>query len=142
MVYTKLLQLRTSGNNDVIDLTHTVTDAVRQSKIKDGIAVVFSEHTTTAITTNVYEPSLVKDLQAAFEKLAPTDANYLHNREDDMNGYSHIRASLVGPSLSMPVQDGELALGHWQSIILFDFDNQPRVRRVRVQIVGDAWEST
>jgi secondary thiamine-phosphate synthase enzyme len=140
MVYSKLLQLRTNGNNDVIDLTHSVSDAVRHSKIKDGIVVVYAEHTTTAITTSVYEPPLVKDLQVAFEKLAPGDANYFHNREDDMNAHAHIRASLIGPSLSVPVEAGELALGHWQSILLLDFDNQPRTRRVRVQIVGDAWE--
>jgi secondary thiamine-phosphate synthase enzyme len=87
--------------------------------------------------TSEYEPATLKDLAAFFEKLAPEDADYQHNHEYDDNGHSHMRASLLGASVSVPIRDGELTLGQWQQLVLIDFDNTARTREVRVQIVGE-----
>ncbi len=137
MVYGQALKLHTRGKTDVVDLTDQVAGALKQSDIKNGILVVFVQHTTAAITTSEYESALVKDLKALFERLAPEEADYQHNREYDDNGHAHIRASLVGPSVAVPVANGELALGRWQRIVLLDFDNRPRTREVLIQIVGE-----
>ena len=137
MVYTQVLRLKTRGDTEVIDLTERVATVVKQSRVRNGIAVVYVQHTTAAVTTSEYESALVQDLKAAFERLVSERADYQHNHEYDDNGHAHIRASLLGPSVTVPVADGELTLGQWQQIVLLDFDNEPRERNVRVQIVGE-----
>ncbi len=137
MVYSKVLKQKTRGDTDIINLTEQVAVVIRESKIKNGIVVVYVQHTTAAVTTSEYEPATLQDLKAAFEKLAPEDADYQHNHEYDDNGHSHIRASLLGSSVSVPIENGELTLGKWQQIVLLDFDNTPRTREVRIQIIGE-----
>jgi secondary thiamine-phosphate synthase enzyme len=137
MIYAQTLSIKTRGNSDIINLTDQIAAAIRQSKIANGIAVVFVPHTTAAVTTSEYEPATLKDLKAFFDKLAPEDAHYFHNESYDDNGHSHIRASLLGASLSVPIENGALTLGEWQQIVLIDFDNTARTRTVRVQMVGE-----
>jgi secondary thiamine-phosphate synthase enzyme len=134
----KKLHLKTRGESDILDITHEVQEKVSESKVKNGIAVVFVLGSTAGITTMEYEPGLTKDLPDMFEKIAPRKLNYAHNaRWGDDNGYSHVRASLLGPSLVVPVVDGTVQLGTWQQIVLVDFDNRPRGREVAVQVLGE-----
>lgn len=139
MVKTLELNIKTSGNCDVVNITDQVTSAVTESNITDGTITVFNVGSTAGITTTEYEPGLVNyDLKAAFEKIAPQNARYEHEETwHDDNGHSHVRASLLGPSLSVPVIAGRLALGTWQQIILIDFDTRPRTRTVICQMVGE-----
>ncbi len=137
MVKTQTLQISTKGNSEVINITGLVADAVEKSAAKDGLAVVFVVGSTAGITTAEYEPGLVNyDLKAVFEKIAPEKDRYEHEQTwNDDNGHSHVRASLLGPSLSVPVVNGKLTLGTWQQIILIDFDASARNRTVICQIV-------
>lgn len=139
MVKTRELNIKTAGNCDVVNITDQVAQAVAQSEISDGTVTVFNVGSTAGITTTEYEPGLVNyDLKAAFEKIAPENARYEHEQTwHDDNGHSHVRASLLGPSLSVPVIAGRLALGTWQQIILIDFDTRPRTRTVICQMVGE-----
>lgn len=138
MIVTKNINLRSKGETDIINITPDVETAVRNSKVKSGAATVFVKGATGGITTVEYEPGLVSDLKEAFEKLAPRDARYAHNeRWGDGNGFSHVRASLLGPSLTVPFLKGKLVLGTWQQIIFIDFDNRPRSREIIVQIIGE-----
>jgi len=139
MVKTRNLQIETQGDCDVVNITGQVADAVAQSAVRDGIVTVFNVGSTAAITTTEYEPGLVNhDIKAAFEKLAPADARYEHEETwHDDNGHSHVRATMLGPSLTVPVVDGRLTLGTWQQIILVDFDTRPRTRTVICQTIGD-----
>ncbi|NPA31833.1 MAG: YjbQ family protein [Chloroflexi bacterium] len=138
MPYTQVLHIPTRGHTDVLDLTPQVEAIVAASGIHDGVVVVFVPGSTAAITTMEYEPGCVADFQRLMETLAPEDGDYAHNtRWGDGNGYAHLRASLVGPSLSIPLVQGRLALGTWQQIVLADFDNRPRQRRILVQVLGD-----
>ncbi len=138
MVKTQKIKVKTKGNCDVVDITDQVSEAVSHSDINDGIVTLFNIGSTAGITTTEYEPGLVNyDIAAAFEKIAPENARYEHEETwHDDNGHAHIRASLLGPSLSVPVVDGRLTLGTWQQIILVDFDTRPRTRTVVVQIVS------
>jgi secondary thiamine-phosphate synthase enzyme len=137
MVKTQNIKVKTKGNCDVVDITGQVSEAVSRADITDGIVTLFNIGSTAGITTTEYEPGLVNyDIAAAFEKLAPENARYEHEETwHDDNGHAHVRASLLGPSLSVPVVDGRLTLGTWQQIILVDFDTRPRTRTVVVQIV-------
>ncbi len=139
MVKTRNLQIKTQGDCEVVNITGQVADAAAQSQIKDGIVTVFNVGSTAAITTTEYEPGLVNhDIKAAFEKLAPADGRYEHEETwHDDNGHSHVRATMLGPSLTVPIVDGRLTLGTWQQIILVDFDTRPRTRTVVCQIIGD-----
>jgi secondary thiamine-phosphate synthase enzyme len=120
----------------VIDITDKVVEIVSQLKIKDGLALIFVVGSTAGLTTIEYEPNLVKDLKDFFEKILPEKAHYAHDSTwGDANGYAHIRASLLKPSLSVPVENGQLVLGTWQQIVLVDFDNRPRERKIVVKIV-------
>ena len=133
------LQLKTRGFNDTHDLTDKVQDFLENSNIADGVVTVFVPGSTAGITTIEYEPGVVEDLSRAIEKLAPQDGNYKHNlRWGDGNGFSHVRAALMGPSLSVPFTNKQLCLGTWQQIILIDFDNRARTREVVVQVMGEA----
>ena len=137
MVKTQNIKIKTKGNCDVVDITGQVAEVVSHSGINDGIVTLFNIGSTAGITTTEYEPGLVNyDIAAAFEKIAPENARYEHEETwHDDNGHAHIRASLLGPSLSVPVVDGRLTLGTWQQIILIDFDTRPRTRTVVAQIV-------
>jgi len=138
MVKTEQIKVKTQGNCDVVDITEQVSEVVAKSDMSEGIVTVFNVGSTAGITTTEYEPGLVNyDIKAAFEKIAPERGRYEHEETwHDDNGHSHVRASLLGPSLSVPVVDGRLTLGTWQQIILVDFDTRPRTRTVICQIVG------
>ena len=139
MVETQELNIKTKGNCDVINITDQVVAAVTRSGLAAGTVTVFNVGSTAGITTTEYEPGLADyDLKAAFEKIAPENAPYEHEETwHDDNGHAHVRATLLGPSLSIPVVDGRLTLGTWQQIILIDFDTRARTRTVICQMVGD-----
>ena len=139
MVVTKTIEVRTKGNCDIIDITSQAAQAVAESGVAAGTATLFNVGSTAAITTTEYEPGLAKhDIKAAFEKIAPQNGQYEHNKTwDDDNGYAHVRASLLGPSLVVPIVNGKLTLGTWQQIVLIDFDTSARTRRVICQVIGD-----
>ena len=138
MVKTKKIRIDTKGNCDIVNITEQVSKALAKADISDGVVVLFNVGSTAGITTTEYEPGLVNyDIEAVFEKIAPQNARYEHEETwHDDNGHSHVRASLLGPSLSVPVVDGRLTLGTWQQIILVDFDTRPRTRRVICQIIS------
>ena len=137
-VSSKTLSLKTKGFNDIHDLTHDVSEFVHGSSISNGTVTVFVPGSTAGLTTIEFEPGVLSDLKRAVERLAPENIGYEHDaRWGDGNGYAHVRAALLGPSLSVPVVGGELRLGTWQQIILIDFDNRPRSREILLQIVGE-----
>jgi secondary thiamine-phosphate synthase enzyme len=138
MVETHELKIKTKGNCDVINITDQVVAAVTRSGLTAGTVTVFNVGSTAGITTTEYEPGLADyDLKAAFEKIAPENARYEHEETwHDDNGHAHVRATLLGPSLSVPVVEGRLTLGTWQQIILIDFDTRARTRTVICQMVG------
>jgi secondary thiamine-phosphate synthase enzyme len=138
MTKTEKIKVETKGNCDVINITEQVRSAVAKANIDNGIVTVFNVGSTAGITTTEFEPGLVNyDLKAAFEKIAPAHARYEHEETwHDDNGHAHVQASLLGPSLSVPIVDGELTLGTWQQIILIDFDTKSRTRTVVCQIVS------
>lgn len=138
MIVNKEISLQSKGNCDIIDITPRVTQEVSESKINDGIVTVFVAGSTAGITTIEFESGLLSDFKAMWERQAPQDALYGHDRRwGDGNGYSHVRASLLGPSLVVPFNNKSLLLGTWQQIVLVDFDNRPRSRKVIVQIMGE-----
>lgn len=132
------LIMETSSGTDILDITDKVRECVEKAGLIDGVAVVFVPGSTGAVTTIEYESGVLNDLVAAIERLAPDDITYDHDRRwGDGNGYSHVRAALLGPSLNVPVISGSPVLGTWQQIVLLDFDNRPRSRRVVVQVSGE-----
>lgn len=138
MVISTQLELQTRGHCDIQDITSQVNQALTRSGIKDGIVTVFVPGSTGGVTTIEFEPGLQADLRQMFDRLIPTNIAYKHDqRWGDGNGYAHVRASLLGPSLTVPVVNGRLTLGTWQQIIFVDFDNRPRSRHLIVQIVGE-----
>jgi secondary thiamine-phosphate synthase enzyme len=137
-IITKTLKLSTRGESDVHDLTGGVAKVVGEAGIRDGTVTVFVSGSTAGVTTIEYEDGVVRDLCDAIERIAPKNIPYAHDAKwGDMNGYSHVRASLLGPSLAVPFRGGRLLLGTWQQIVLVDFDNRPRKREVVVQIMGE-----
>lgn len=137
-VRTTRVAVQTRGNGDTIDVTRQVATAVRESGLRAGIATVFVPGATAAVTTIEYEPGLLEDLKSYYERVIPPDLRYEHNlRAHDDNGHSHIRASTLGPSLTVPFVDGALTLGTWQQIVLVDFDDRPRSRQLVVQVMGE-----
>ena len=138
MIVTKNLKLKSHGETDIINITSEAQDAVKKSKLKNGTMTIFVPGATGGITTVEYESGLVSDLKTVFEKLAPRNGSYEHNATwGDGNGFSHVRASLLGPSLTVPFSGGKLILGTWQQIIFIDFDNRPRSREIVLQIMGE-----
>jgi secondary thiamine-phosphate synthase enzyme len=136
-LHTGLLTLETEGDASVVDLTEGVARVIAASGVSHGVVSVFVGGSTAAITTMEYEPGGVADLQALVERLVPAGARYAHNElNGDDNAHSHLRASLLGPSVTVPVVAGALALGTWQQIVLIDFDDRPRRREVHVQVVA------
>lgn len=138
MVQTKRIKVKTGGNCDIVDITGQVNEFIRQTGLEEGTVTVFNVGSTAGVTTTEYEPGLVKyDIAAAFEKFAPQKGRYEHEETwHDDNGHSHVRASILGPSLSVPVVDGEMTLGTWQQIILVDFDTRPRTRTIILQAIN------
>ncbi|MGA9118948.1 MAG: secondary thiamine-phosphate synthase enzyme YjbQ [Bacteroidota bacterium] len=137
-IHSATFSLRTQGFNDVRDLTPQVQNHLRLTGISKGTVTIFVPGSTAAITTIEYEDGAIDDLKKAVERLAPANMHYNHDaRWGDGNGFSHVRAALLGPSLSVPVINGDLQLGTWQQIVLVDCDNRPRNREVIVQIVGE-----
>ena len=131
------LRLRTSGHGEIVDLTEGVQRVLAASEVERGIVTVFAVGSTVAVTTMEYEPGGVADLQALLERLIPTEAEYEHDRRNhDSNAYAHLRAAVVGPSESIPVLEGDLALGTWQQIVLLDFDDRARDRTVLVDVLS------
>lgn len=138
MNYQEKIKVSSKGFCDIVDITGSVQDAVSKSKIKDGIVVVFVAGSTAAITTIEMNAGLEADFKEALEIIAPENKKYHHDEKwGDGNGFSHVRSSLVGPSLSIPVSENEMILGTWQQIVLADFDNRSREREVVIKIIGN-----
>jgi secondary thiamine-phosphate synthase enzyme len=137
-VVTSRIELRTQGDAQIVDVTEEVQAAIRKSKLRSGIACIFVPGSTGALTTLEFEAGCVADLQRLFDRIAPTNADYEHEKRwHDGNGHSHLRAALLGPSLSVPFTDGAATLGTWQQIVFVDFDNRARARSLVAQLVGE-----
>jgi secondary thiamine-phosphate synthase enzyme len=137
-VKTTSIPLRTQGNADIHDITDQVASAVSNSGLQSGTATIFCPSSTSALTTIEYESGALSDLRRLFEEIIPSNRAYAHNeRWHDGNGHSHVRAALLGPSLTIPFVDGQLTLGTWQQVIFVDFDNRPRQRKLVVQLIGE-----
>jgi secondary thiamine-phosphate synthase enzyme len=132
------LRFRTHREGEIVDITDQIQRLVESSKLRNGVVTLFVPGSTGALTTIEYEPGLLADFPLALERLAPKEASYEHdNRWHDGNGHSHIRASMIGPDLSVPFLDKKLALGTWQQIVFLELDVRPRDRTVIVQLVGE-----
>jgi len=132
------IQLSTRGDADIHDITEAVAHQVAQSGFKDGTVTIFCPSSTSALTTIEYENGAVSDLKRLFNEIIPPNREYAHNaRWGDGNGHSHVRAALLGPSLTIPIVNGALTLGTWQQIIYVDFDNRPRRRELILQMIGE-----
>jgi secondary thiamine-phosphate synthase enzyme len=137
-VKTFSVSLSTQGNADIRDITDQVSRNVLQSGLKDGTVTIFCPSATSALTTIEYESGALSDLRRLFDEIIPIHREYSHNaRWHDGNGHSHVRAALLGPSLTIPFADGQLTLGTWQQVIYIDFDNRPRQRSLVVQLIGE-----
>lgn len=138
--HSQTLHLSTRKGPHAIDITTEVAQAVAASNVRTGIACVFTPSSTSALLTNEFEPGLMlEDIPAALERLFPEGLDYGHERRwGDGNGHSHVRASFLGSSLTVPVVDGRMALGTWQQVVFLELDNKPRQREVLIQVVGDA----
>ena len=132
------LKISTTGAGDLVNITDEIVAQVQSTKLKDGSVTVFNIGSTAAITTFEYEPGMIKDMKELYEKLVPQKRHYHHDDTwGDANGFSHLRAALQGPSLTVPFADGDLLLGTWQQIVLAEFDNRPRQRTIAIQIIGE-----
>ncbi len=137
-VITKKIKLSTKGDTDIVNITDRVSGIVSKTGLENGLVTVFVPGSTGSLTTIEYEPGLVQDLKIFFERIAAKSDTYQHNlRWHDGNGYAHVRASFLGPSISIPFVSCELQLGTWQQIIFIDFDNRPRDRELIVQVMGE-----
>ena len=137
-VITKIVQLRSSKENDIIDFTEQTSEALKESKLENGIVTAFVPGSTAAITTIEYEPGLRHDFPKMLSRIVPKDIQYHHDdRWHDGNGHSHVRASLIGPSLSIPFSNGRLILGTWQQIVMLELDTRQRERVITLQILGE-----
>jgi len=139
-VVTRVVKISTKGNDDILDITAKVQKEVASSKIKDGLVTILAVGSTIGLTTMEYEPGQITDLKDLMERLVPKDVDWRHNYSwggGDGNAHSHLRASLMGAQLSIPLVKGELTLGTWQQIVAIDFDIRPRSREIIVQIIGE-----
>lgn len=137
-VETHHISLRTNGDTHLIDVTDDARELLKSGSIESGIVTVFVPGSTGGITTVEYEPGLLKDLPAMFERIIPRHMTYAHDQTwHDGNGHSHVRAALLGPSLTVPFAEKRMFLGRWQQIVFIDFDNRPRQRELIVQVIGD-----
>ena len=131
------LEIKTTAGTDILDLTAMVAAEVEQTGVTEGLLTLFISGSTAALTTIEFETGVVNDLRAAIDRLFPREISYEHDRRwGDGNGYSHVRAAFLKPSLSIPVTGGRLLLGTWQQIVLLDFDNRPRQRTIQGQVIG------
>jgi len=138
MIFSDYVNISTGGKNEIADITGDVRLILKNSGVSAGSILVFVPGATGAVTTIEFEPGLARDFPALMERLIPENITYLHNETwHDGNGHSHLRASLIGPSLTIPVIDAELVLGTWQQIIFLEFDNKPHNRRIVVQVSGE-----
>jgi secondary thiamine-phosphate synthase enzyme len=138
MIFSETISLSTKGFSDILDMTRQVEGIIGRSKIENGLVTVFCPGSTGAVTTIEYESGALKDLQRAIEKIVPANIPYEHDRRwGDGNGFSHVRAALMKPSLSVPLIKRRLALGTWQQIVFIDFDNRRRDRNILVQVMGE-----
>ena len=138
MVITKTAEISTQSDTDIVDITGLVAQHLAKSKILRGAMILFVPGSTGALTTIEYESGVIQDLRDAIERLVPRDVAYAHDRRwGDGNGYSHVRAALLGPSLHIPIVDGRLSLGTWQQVVLINFDNRARRRRLIIQLMGE-----
>jgi len=132
------LNLNTKGPGDLVDITTQVQEFLTKTSMVKGVVNVFVRGSTAAITTFEYEPGMITDMQALYERLAPAENHYLHNETwNDANGFSHVRAALQGPSLSVPFEKSKMLLGTWQQIVLAEFDTRPRQREVVLSFLGE-----
>jgi secondary thiamine-phosphate synthase enzyme len=137
-IVNETITLNTKGSGDLADITAQVSHAIEATKLSRGIVTVFVVGSTAAITTFEYEPGMIRDMQEMYEKLVPSSRHYHHDETwGDANGFSHLRAALQGPSLTVPFAEGKLALGTWQQVVLAEFDNRPRRRSIVVQVMGE-----
>jgi secondary thiamine-phosphate synthase enzyme len=138
MIHREEITLRTKGETEVIDLSDRVRTAVKKSGISEGTVHLFVPGSTAGLTTIEHEPGCLRDLRAAFERVAPREGHYDHNeRWGDGNGFSHVRAALLGPSITLPVGEGAPLVGTWQQVVLVDFDNRGRDRKIVVTVMGE-----
>jgi secondary thiamine-phosphate synthase enzyme len=137
-VKTEIIRIKSKGEDDIIDITEQTSEAIRQSKVKNGIVTLFVSGSTAAVTTIEYEPGLRYDFPKMLSRVAPKDIEYKHdNTWHDGNGHSHVRASLIGPSLTVPFTNGNLMLGTWQQVVFLEMDTRYRDRNVILQIIGE-----
>jgi secondary thiamine-phosphate synthase enzyme len=137
-VYDNEIRIDTNGESDIIDITSNVQKIIDISKIKNGIVCLFVPGSTGTVTTIEYEPGLIKDFPKTLEKIAPTNIHYDHHETwHDDNGRSHVKASLMGPGITLPIKNGKLIHGKWQQIVFVELDTRPRNRNIIVQIVGE-----
>lgn len=138
MIQTSRIQVKTSGGNEMHNLTELVTGAIAGSGCRSGIVTVFVVHTTASVTISEYEPGLIADIGPALDRIAPPGTGYRHNAlNHDDNAHSHLQSSIIGPSLVVPFDAGRLELGTWQRIVLIDGDTHPRDRQVVIQVMGE-----
>ena len=138
MTFSETISLSTRGFSDILDITHRVDEVINHSRIENGLVTVFCPGSTGAVTSIEYESGVLKDLQKAIEKIVPSNIPYEHDRRwGDGNGFSHVRAALMKPSLTIPMAKGKMALGTWQQIVFIDFDNRRRERNIVVQVIGE-----
>ncbi len=138
MIFSERISLNTKGFSDILDISYLVEEVIVRSKVENGLVTVFCPGSTGAVTTIEYEPGVLKDLQKAIEKIAPSNVPYEHDKRwGDGNGFSHVRAALMKPSLTVPLIQRRLALGTWQQIVFIDFDNRKRERKLLVQVMGE-----
>jgi secondary thiamine-phosphate synthase enzyme len=138
MVQKETLTFDTKGNGEIVEITGQVQDKLARTGLQHGAVVVFVPGATGALTSLEYEPGAVKDMDALFEKVAPQEGHYEHDVTiGDGNGHAHVRAALLGPSLTVPFENGRLILGRWQKIVFIDFDTRPRSRELVLQVIGE-----
>ncbi|MEJ2746995.1 MAG: secondary thiamine-phosphate synthase enzyme YjbQ [Anaerolineae bacterium] len=138
MIQSEYIEFSTNGDADVVDVTDQVAQVVADSGVASGIVTLFTPSATSGLTTIEYESGCISDLRRLFDEIIDPGRHYAHNaRWGDGNGHSHVRAALLGPSLTVPFVNGRLTLGTWQQIIFVDFDNRPRRRRLVVQVMGE-----
>lgn len=136
-IKTEFIHISTKGHSDIVDITPQINEILAQSGLEEGHVIVFATGATAAVTTLEYEPGLVKDIPEALDRIAPENKNYHHDATwGDGNGNSHVRAAIVGPSLTVPFVSNRMLLGTWQQIVFVDCDNRSRQRKIPVQIIG------
>jgi len=138
MIYSEYINRETKGYTDILDITDDIKRIVGRSGIQNGLVTIGVSSSTSAVTTLEFEPGLISDLRKALEIIAPEKGSYAHDEKwHDGNGFSHVRSSLIGTSKTIPISSKSLLLGTWQQVILIDFDNRPRSRKVFVQVFGE-----